>query len=180
VRRVSKPPQITPRVEHAGPLRAHSGQSMQPLNCILCRPDAGRLRLLMKHGFELLPRRRRVSERWPGPIRAGHCGPRNGPSARTRSHLGLLGDFKLDRYDLLILDDISYFRKDQAETSVLFELIAERYERRSTLITAKVSGGGRVSSPTPCHPAGRATVPHPGVAAGPPYPTARPLVRPGS
>lgn len=43
---------------------------------------------------------------------------------------------KLDRFDLLILDDISYVRKDQAETSVLFELIAERYERRSILITA--------------------------------------------
>ena len=43
---------------------------------------------------------------------------------------------KLDRYDLIILDDISYVRKDQAETSVLFELIAERYERRSLLITA--------------------------------------------
>jgi DNA replication protein DnaC len=27
-------------------------------------------------------------------------------------------------------------RKDQAETSVLFELIAERYERKSLLITA--------------------------------------------
>lgn len=43
---------------------------------------------------------------------------------------------KFDRFDLLILDDISYVRKDQAETSVLFELIAERYERRSLLITA--------------------------------------------
>ena len=43
---------------------------------------------------------------------------------------------KLDRYDLLILDDLSYVRTDQAETSVLFELIAERYERRSILITA--------------------------------------------
>jgi DNA replication protein DnaC len=43
---------------------------------------------------------------------------------------------KLDRFDLLLLDDISYVRKDQAETSVLFELIAERYERRSILITA--------------------------------------------
>jgi DNA replication protein DnaC len=43
---------------------------------------------------------------------------------------------KLDRYDLLILDDLSYVRKDQAETSVLFELIAERYERRSILLTA--------------------------------------------
>ena len=43
---------------------------------------------------------------------------------------------KLDRFDLRILDDLSYVRKDQAETSVLFELIAERYERRSILITA--------------------------------------------
>jgi DNA replication protein DnaC len=43
---------------------------------------------------------------------------------------------KLDRFDLLILDDLSYVSKDQAETSVLFELIAARYERRSLLITA--------------------------------------------
>lgn len=43
---------------------------------------------------------------------------------------------KLDRFDLIILDDLSYARKDQAETSVLFELIAERYERRSLMITA--------------------------------------------
>lgn len=43
---------------------------------------------------------------------------------------------KLDKYDLLILDDLSYVQKSQAETSVLFELIAARYERRSILITA--------------------------------------------
>ena len=43
---------------------------------------------------------------------------------------------KLDRYDLIILDDIAYVTKDQAETSVLFELIAARYERRSISITA--------------------------------------------
>jgi DNA replication protein DnaC len=43
---------------------------------------------------------------------------------------------KLDKYHLLILDDIVYVSKDQAETSVLFELIGSRYERRSMLITA--------------------------------------------
>jgi len=43
---------------------------------------------------------------------------------------------KLDKYHLLILDDIAYVSKDQAETSVLFELIGTRYERRSMLITA--------------------------------------------
>lgn len=43
---------------------------------------------------------------------------------------------KLDKYHILILDDIAYVRKDQAETSALFELISTRYERRSMLITA--------------------------------------------
>ena len=47
---------------------------------------------------------------------------------------GLLA--RLDRYHLLILDDLAYVQKDQAETSVLFELISARYERRSLLITA--------------------------------------------
>ena len=43
---------------------------------------------------------------------------------------------RLDRFDLLVLDDLSYARRDQAETSVLFELIAERYERKSIALTA--------------------------------------------
>jgi DNA replication protein DnaC len=42
---------------------------------------------------------------------------------------------KLDRIDCLILDDLGYVRKDQSETSILFELIAERYEHRSLIIT---------------------------------------------
>lgn len=53
---------------------------------------------------------------------------------------------KLDKYHLLILDDIAYVTKDQAETSVLFELISARYERRSTMITANQPFGewGRI------------------------------------
>ena len=43
---------------------------------------------------------------------------------------------RLDRFDLLVLDDLAYVTKDQAETSVLFELNSARYERRSMLITA--------------------------------------------
>ena len=50
---------------------------------------------------------------------------------------------KLDHFDLTILDDLPYVHKDQAETSVLFELIAERYERRSVLITANQPFSGR-------------------------------------
>ena len=55
----------------------------------------------------------------------------------ARREFGLEGAIaKLDRYDMLILDDLAYVTTDQAETSVLFELIAARYERRSMLITA--------------------------------------------
>lgn len=35
---------------------------------------------------------------------------------------------KLDRFELIILDDIAYAQNDQAGTSVLFELIARRYK----------------------------------------------------
>jgi len=55
----------------------------------------------------------------------------------ARQELGLAAAIdKLDRFHLLVLDDLSYVRKTQAETSVLFELIAARYERRSLMITA--------------------------------------------
>ena len=43
---------------------------------------------------------------------------------------------KLAKYDLLILDDIGYVKKTESETSVLFDLIADRYESKSLLITA--------------------------------------------
>lgn len=43
---------------------------------------------------------------------------------------------KLDRIPLLLLDDIGYVKKDEHETSVLFELICHRYETGSLIITA--------------------------------------------
>ena len=55
----------------------------------------------------------------------------------ARRELGLEAAInRLDRFHLLILDDLAYVTKDQAETSVLFELISARYERRSMMITA--------------------------------------------
>jgi DNA replication protein DnaC len=54
----------------------------------------------------------------------------------ARRDLALPGTLaKLDRFDCLVLDDLGYVRKDQAETTVLFELIAERYERKSLITT---------------------------------------------
>lgn len=43
---------------------------------------------------------------------------------------------KLSRIPVLILDDIGYVKKSDAETSVLFELIADRYETNSLMITS--------------------------------------------
>ncbi len=42
---------------------------------------------------------------------------------------------KLDKYELLILDDMGYVKKSDSESQVLFELIAHRYERNSLLIS---------------------------------------------
>lgn len=43
---------------------------------------------------------------------------------------------KLARIPVLILDDIGYVKKNELETSVLFELIADRYESNSLIITS--------------------------------------------
>ena len=43
---------------------------------------------------------------------------------------------RLDKYDVLIIDDLGYVRKTEQESSVLFELIAHRYERLSLVITS--------------------------------------------
>ncbi len=44
----------------------------------------------------------------------------------------------LDRFELLILDDIGYVQHDRDEMEVLFTLLAERYERRSIAITTNL------------------------------------------
>jgi len=44
----------------------------------------------------------------------------------------------LDRFALVILDDIGYVQQSPEEMEVLFTLLAERYERRSTLITSNL------------------------------------------
>lgn len=45
---------------------------------------------------------------------------------------------KLDRYEVIIIDDISYVPFERHETDVLFTLLAERYEMRSVLITSNL------------------------------------------
>lgn len=43
---------------------------------------------------------------------------------------------KLSHFPLLVLDDNGYVKKSEMETSVLFELIADRYENASLIITS--------------------------------------------
>lgn len=58
----------------------------------------------------------------------------------AKRHLKLQDELKkLDKYQLLIIDDVGYVRKSEQETSVLFELIAHRYERFSLAITSNKS-----------------------------------------
>lgn len=45
---------------------------------------------------------------------------------------------KLDRYDVVILDDIGYIQQDRDEMEVLFTFLGERYERRSVMITSNL------------------------------------------
>jgi DNA replication protein DnaC len=43
---------------------------------------------------------------------------------------------RLDKYQVLVIDDIGYVKKTDAETQVLFEFIAHRYESGSLIITS--------------------------------------------
>jgi DNA replication protein DnaC len=45
---------------------------------------------------------------------------------------------KLDHYAVVVLDDIGYVQQDREEMEVLFTFLAERYERRSVMITSNL------------------------------------------
>jgi DNA replication protein DnaC len=45
---------------------------------------------------------------------------------------------RLDCFEVLILDDIGYVQQSRDEMEVLFTLLAERYERRSVIITSNL------------------------------------------
>ena len=45
---------------------------------------------------------------------------------------------KLDHFAVLLLDDVGYIQQSPEEAEILFTLLAERYERRSVLITSNL------------------------------------------
>lgn len=44
----------------------------------------------------------------------------------------------LDKFDAVILDDLGYVQQDRSEMEVLFTFLAERYERKSVIITSNL------------------------------------------
>ena len=58
---------------------------------------------------------------------------------RARRDIELEAELRrLDRFEVLILDDIGYVQQSRDEMEVLFTLLAERYERRSVVITSNL------------------------------------------
>ena len=56
---------------------------------------------------------------------------------QAKKELDLMGEMsRLDKYRVLIIDDIGYVKKSDSETQVLFEFIAHRYESGSLIITS--------------------------------------------
>jgi DNA replication protein DnaC len=45
---------------------------------------------------------------------------------------------KLSRFDALVIDDIGYVQHDRDEMEVLFTLLADRYERKSVMLTSNL------------------------------------------
>ena len=115
---------------HIGALVEGDGWIEQGANLLLFGPPGvGKSHLVCAIGYGLIDRGYRV------------CFTRTSDLVQrlqvARREMRLPAEIaKLDRFDLLILDDLSYVRRDQAETSVLFELIAARYERKSLALTA--------------------------------------------
>ena len=56
---------------------------------------------------------------------------------QAKKSLELMGVMtRLDKYRVLVIDDIGYVRKSDSETQVLFEFIAHRYESGSLIVTS--------------------------------------------
>ena len=56
---------------------------------------------------------------------------------QAKKSLELMGAMtKLDKYRVLVIDDVGYVRKNDSETQVLFEFIAHRYESGSLIVTS--------------------------------------------
>jgi DNA replication protein DnaC len=94
-------------------------------------PGVGKTHFAAAVGFELVQRGRSVLFSPTFKI--------VGRLLRAKRDLELESELRrLDRFDLLILDDLGYVQQTREEMEVLFTLLAERYERRSVAITSNL------------------------------------------
>lgn len=102
-----------------------------PTSWPLGLPGRGKTHFLAALGRELILRHsmrvlfRPTFTRWPTARR--HT--RSAPRSRTQ---------KADRYQVVILDDIGYVQQNREEMEVLVTFLAERYERRSVMISSNL------------------------------------------
>lgn len=99
--------------------------------CVFGNPGTGKTHVVAALGHEL--------------VRHGHSLLFTPVSAlverllQAKRDLRLIPELRrLDRIDCLLLDDIGYVQHDRSEMEVLFALLAERYERKSVMITSNL------------------------------------------
>ena len=92
----------------------------------------GKTHLAIALGIEAAKRRRRV---W---FRKASDLVRDLIEARDQRELGRLQQ-KLQRVDLLICDELGFVPFDRAGGELLFNVFADRYERRSTIVTSNLA-----------------------------------------
>jgi DNA replication protein DnaC len=105
----------------------------KPEDVVLAGPiGTGKTHLAIALGVEAARRRYRVAF-----VRAADL-VRDLREARDERKLGLL-HHRYQRVALLILDELGFVPFDQAGGELLFNLLADRYERRSTLVTTNLA-----------------------------------------
>ena len=137
----SPPCPASPRPTSPRSSRATAGSNRAPTCCCSAHRASGKSHLIAAIGHGLIDRGWRVLF-----TRTGDLVQR---LQAARRDLRLPAELaRLDRFDLLILDDFSYVRRDQAESSVLFELICRALraqEHRTSPPTSRSPPGTRCS-----------------------------------
>ena len=90
----------------------------------------GKTHLAIALGVEAARRRTRVAF-----VRAAEL-VRQLVEARDERHLGRLHR-RYQRVDLLIVDELGFVPLDKTESELVFNLLADRYESRSTIVTSQ-------------------------------------------
>jgi DNA replication protein DnaC len=102
---------------------------------IFGNPGSGKTHVACAIGQELIRSGRRVM--------FATCGLMVQDLLAAKRDLKLRGFFKkISRYEVVILDDIGYVQYSREEMEVLFNLLAERYERGSVVLTSNLPFSG--------------------------------------